>query len=1152
MAGRSLIATPNGLTRAKQTLEKRQLSQRSLTTELGYAWATINKFFTGKPVDRFYFVEICNHLNLDWETLITDSAPAPPPSEITPLLQALQTQATAARQALTPRILDRIPRQVVRQKYLPAIDRGLTGEQQRIIPIIGPAGYGKSTILGDLYDELLQAHTPWVGLILCSSIAIDAQASQIDANFGQSLCGEAITIVKAIEQLNANYGRGVLLIDTIDLLINRDFTSTFATLLRQLLQHGATIVFTCRDHDYNDHLEPTRERLPGLGHTLDRHTVPNFSTAEIRTAATQFFQKLAPDIPDHGQQFADRLLQLSADNRSLLEILQNPLLLALLCDLFAQDQNIPADLTVSKLYNRYWQEKIAYSRPDQSRYVPLAIAKENLCLTIAKVLFDLSHDRLYESIFRDDLSIDFTEIIINAYNDLLSEGVIEHLPSTKLHFFHQTLLEYAIAYWLTRQQATTARTTWLQTLTHPDSSRYQNYWYPILRQYLTLIDSETEFTQLATTIGPSNLAAFGAIAYAAVSRDRPDALQQLLPTALSLGEAYQKRLQQAIEAAPKRIILATWPLLLDLLTQSRHAIAINTAKMISLLIARWWQELRSHIPEAMDGIAIRSPTHHDGKDDRALLMGWLLQQWLPRLTEQPDPAILTTLRQHYCLLGHRTSIVVIQIHQHPEVPVAAQIDLFELLLRQEIPNDKHLAETILDFVAQLLNHPAAGIPTPLDFLDQSHPKRWDNIQARAVGRVSTQQPAQLQTLLHIILENPESVGKRFSLAYTAILEAINSGAINPIVDFFCNLDLSTVNAPAKIAILRFLNRIVPQLSVAHQDAIATWLTITDDVNLTLHLIDTLADDSLVARSYLKTNLPNLPASEQKIYQAKYLRFLPITEQPALSALDKETQLALIRSYHRQMSIESTDRLLQASHSRLRDIALQASLDWPTARIAQLKPHQILPLLPSQFPGIQERALIWLQHHTDRITATELNTICSNLKNPDNAAIARIWCELIATWIKANRQVPDRVLPTLDKILNSLIQQGRLDGAPAKPMIQVLKAIGQSEDNSIDLSRFYDCISQLIMSINLISIPHSEPETVDVLCALVRISPTSLVKLIDAICPVLVDKRLWRNLSAIIYTITRTEGRTSPHFATIAQSHWYHPEVEAIVLESRGL
>jgi hypothetical protein len=267
MAGRSLIATPNGLTRAKQTLEKRQLSQRSLTTELGYSWATINKFFTRKPVDRFYFIGICNHLNLDWETLITDSPPAPPPPEITPLLVAVQTQANIARQALTPRILDRVPRAVIHQKYPPAIDRGLTGEQQRIIPLIGPAGYGKSTILSDLYDHLTAAQTPWVCLILCSNITTATNTIGIGAiatNFGNSLCGNAISIIEVVEKLNAQHGRGILLIDTIDLIINRDFTPIFATLLRQLLHHGATIAFTCRDHEYNDHLEPTRERLPGL------------------------------------------------------------------------------------------------------------------------------------------------------------------------------------------------------------------------------------------------------------------------------------------------------------------------------------------------------------------------------------------------------------------------------------------------------------------------------------------------------------------------------------------------------------------------------------------------------------------------------------------------------------------------------------------------------------------------------------------------------------------------------------------------------------------------------------------------------------------------------------------------------------------------
>ena len=70
---------------------------------------------------------------------------------------------------------------------------------------------------------------------------------------------------------------------------------------------------------------------------------------------------------------------------------------------------------------------------------PLALEKDKLCLTIAQTLFSLSQSRLYESIYRDELGIEFTKPVLEAYKDLLSEGVIEHLPSGKLHFFHQML-----------------------------------------------------------------------------------------------------------------------------------------------------------------------------------------------------------------------------------------------------------------------------------------------------------------------------------------------------------------------------------------------------------------------------------------------------------------------------------------------------------------------------------------------------------------------------------------------------------------------------------------------------------------------------------------------------------------------------------------
>jgi hypothetical protein len=437
---------------------------------------------------------------------------------------------------------------VVRQKYLPAIARGIEDEQPHIIPIIGPAGYGKSTILGDLYDELTAANTAWVGLILCSSLSTEfssfasysvvastfapvvntgAQSSQpiatqeavLRAGLGESLCGQSRSMVEVAAELTNTCGRGVLLIDTLDLVTSRSVIAIFSRILRELLAIGVTVVFTCRDREYNDYLEPTRERLAGLSHAVYRYTVPNFTTAEIRLAAEAFFQKLELNSAGRGQIFADKILNLSADNRSLQGIIENPLLLALLCDLFAAEGNVPPDLTVSKLYQRYWQEKVAHTRLDRTDARLLAMEKENLCLAIARRLCELSQEQLCESIHRDELEVSFTELLVDAYNDLLSEGVLTLLPSRKLHFFHQTLLEYAIAYWLTRHTAQHQRSQLFELLKQPDTALNRTYWLPVVRQLLTIVDTEIEFEQLVAQLNSQDLGLFGVICMAAASRD---------------------------------------------------------------------------------------------------------------------------------------------------------------------------------------------------------------------------------------------------------------------------------------------------------------------------------------------------------------------------------------------------------------------------------------------------------------------------------------------------------------------------------------------------------------------------------------------------------------------------------------------------------
>lgn len=62
---RSLTASISGIKVAKQKLENRRLSQVAFADELEISLKTISKFFTGKSVDRKYFVEICEALELE-------------------------------------------------------------------------------------------------------------------------------------------------------------------------------------------------------------------------------------------------------------------------------------------------------------------------------------------------------------------------------------------------------------------------------------------------------------------------------------------------------------------------------------------------------------------------------------------------------------------------------------------------------------------------------------------------------------------------------------------------------------------------------------------------------------------------------------------------------------------------------------------------------------------------------------------------------------------------------------------------------------------------------------------------------------------------------------------------------------------------------
>ncbi|MBE9141209.1 hypothetical protein IQ254_29095, partial [Nodosilinea sp. LEGE 07088] len=1112
------------------------------------------------------------------------------------LLTAVQTQATAAREALNPRILERIPRKVVREKYLGAIARGTHEQKERLIAIIGPAGYGKSTILGDIYDELLAAETPWVGLVLCSSLSLSTsfrgfvsyglvastmagampsgpsqnQQEMIAIALGQSLCGDMHSVVEACQELNQILGRGVLLIDTLDLVINRDFVVAFGALMRQVLAAGTTVAFTCRDHEYNDYLEPVNLRLPGLSQAADRYAVPNFSTAEIRAAAVAFFRTLAPEQPERGQAFADKVLALSTDNRSLRDILESPLLLALLCDLFGEAGDVPPDLTVSKLYQRYWQEKVAYSRIDQSHYAPLAMEKEAFCLGVAQRLFELSESRLCESFYRDDLGLSFTPAVLAAYNDLLSEGVLTPLGSGKVHFFHQTLLEYAIAYWLTRQSATAQRHQFFEQLQQPETLTQRTHWLPVLRQFLAIAE-EAEFETWVAQLDLNAMGIFGAVAYAAVSRDRPDALRRLLPTALHLGEHHQRRLRHAIAAAPRLLIENTWDVLLTLLQEADHRTAGNTAQMVGGLLERWWSALRQRLPETLAVVARRPPTEHpkfpEGYDDRVQLLGWLLQPSLPLIQANPEEALLAALREQVDLVGHGTAAGIVQCHQ--TATPAAQRDLLQRLLAHPVPRYEDIRDALGEFVSGMLpDHVALGqFPlgqTWAEILHHPAPAQWDKVQIKAVGRWAAKDDAIFYALMEDYLCGPAD---RISRNLKALTESIQQGAGTWVWAYLRSYSPDT----SPPLYLERLPRLVPPsaaglYSAEVQEAIAQWLRphLSAQAEPLAPLLNMLADASPTARKFLEESLPHLSPALRHEMTHQMLRFQPLETHPPLYQFSGKDQKFLVTLYRQQARYNpaALAKLLDAALSTSNDAAVAASQDLAKVGGDSLTVANLLPLVQSRFVGVRANGLVAITTLNQRaivvdaastdLNETTLGEICTILANEANPTVVRHFCDLATNWVRHYHRVPVPIVGTLHTLLTRIARRGDLEGGLGRSLVVLLKAIARTEDSRLDVAQLDQVVQQLLMAIPMTQLKNGESEIIDVLCALHRLDPTVLPTLIDQMLPELLRLGWLRNAASIIKTARKLEGPQSPQLDIVMQRYGRDATVESLVLEARGI
>jgi predicted NACHT family NTPase len=71
---RSLQASAEGIRKAKTALISHSLTQQHLAIELGISRQPVNKFFQGKPIERYIFIDICEMLNLDWNEIVSPAS----------------------------------------------------------------------------------------------------------------------------------------------------------------------------------------------------------------------------------------------------------------------------------------------------------------------------------------------------------------------------------------------------------------------------------------------------------------------------------------------------------------------------------------------------------------------------------------------------------------------------------------------------------------------------------------------------------------------------------------------------------------------------------------------------------------------------------------------------------------------------------------------------------------------------------------------------------------------------------------------------------------------------------------------------------------------------------------------------------------------
>jgi predicted NACHT family NTPase len=492
MAKRSLQASPAGIKQAKRAFALKGWTQENLAGEVNLKTRQpIWRFFTGKPIDRHIFTEICSILSLEWRDIaLAPPAEFPEPGEMSlpasldleslvqhvrsqqhdtiqnqcgilqlldishpvkiddiyvdvNILQEIASQQwveIADLQNLEPTEFDRVGMGEVEQKQIPGMEVVETYSKLRVL---GRPGVGKTTFLQYLAIQCNRGEFATNQIPVFILLREFAEESRQKEEFGlfnyiYSVLNISGSLIPSALETLLQAGRILLLLDGIDEVVNQDITA----IIREIRKFSGKyyknrFVTSCRT---------SAQKLQLQGFT-DVEIAP-FTQAQITTFAQKWFVALSKTTAQSGQDQSIKFINKLdlPENWQFRQLAVTPLFLHLACSVFQGQGKFP--LKRSEFYKQgldillgKWDEAKGVERDDVYREFLLP-QKLRLLSQLAAVTFEhgqyFFEQRLIEQYIADYLRNLPGEILEPEEIQLESEAILKAIEAQ-----HGLLIERA-------------------------------------------------------------------------------------------------------------------------------------------------------------------------------------------------------------------------------------------------------------------------------------------------------------------------------------------------------------------------------------------------------------------------------------------------------------------------------------------------------------------------------------------------------------------------------------------------------------------------------------------------------------------------------------------------------------------------------------